>query len=483
MPTPPLYERVAAHLGEQIRRGVLRAGERMPSLRQLGRDQGVSVTTAVEVYAQLERQGLLEARPRSGYYIRAIPAPLPPRTTAPARLARTPQPVRQPELLCVPGELTHHARVPLHSATPAPALLPGAALRSALQQVLRRDPEAAVRYAAAEGVRDLRLRIAERYARVGVDVDPDEVVITAGAMEAISLALRVVTSPGDVVLLETPTYHGLLQAVAALGLRVLEVPTDAGGIDVACLEKQLARQPVRAAILVPNFNNPLGSLTGDFGKRAIVTACAAHGVTLIEDDLYAELAFSGERPAPLRRFDTRGEVITCGSYSKMLAPGLRVGWVLGGRWTQDLLRAKSFSTVATATLPQLAIADYLARHGLDRHLRRLRRALADNAQRSRDAILRHWPVGTCAGDPAGGLSLWVQLPQELDARRLYEAGLSRGIGSLPGDLFSLRGDHRHHLRLSYGVPWSDTVGDALRTLGTLASAAARRGGHSMHASN
>lgn len=470
----PLYERIAAHLGEQIRKGVLRAGERMPSLRQLGRDQGVSVTTAVEVYAQLERQGLLEARPRSGHYIRAMPA-RPPDAATPARLARMPQPVRQPGLLCVLDALGRDARVSLHAATPAPALLPGAALRSALQHVLRRDPDAAVRYAAAEGVRDLRLRIAERYAHVGVDVDPDEVVITAGAMEAISLALRVATSPGDVVLLETPTYHGLLQAVSAFGLRVLEVPTDAAtGIDVACLEKQLARQPVRAAILVPNFNNPLGSLTGDAGKRAIVAACAAHSVTVIEDDLYAELAFSGERPSPLRRFDMSGGVITCGSYSKMLAPGLRVGWVLGGRWAQELLQVKNFSTVATATLPQLAIADYLARYGLERHLRRLRRALADNAQRSRDAILRHWPDGTRVGDPVGGLSLWVQLPPEVEARRLHEVGLARGIGSLPGELFSLRGDHRHHLRLSHGVPWSPTVEDALRTLGKLAFEVARQ---------
>lgn len=466
MPASTLYERVATQLGEQIRRGVLRAGERMPSLRQLGRDQGVSVTTAVEVYARLERQGLLEARPRSGYYVKAQAAP-PPRAQA-SRLARTPQPVRQAGLLRVLDALARDARVPLHAATPAPSLLPGAGLRAALQRVLRRDPEAAVRYAAAEGVRDLRLRIAERYAHLGIDVDPDEVVVTAGAMEAISLALRVATAPGDVVLLETPTYHGLLQAVAALGLRVLEVPTDAGGIDVACLEKQLARQPVRAAVLVPNFNNPTGSLTDAPGKRAIVAACAAHGVTLIEDDLYAELAFSGERPPPLRRFDARGQVVTCGSYSKMLAPGLRVGWVLGGRWTEELQRAKGFSTVATATLPQLAIADYLARHGLDRHLRRLRRTLADNAQRSRDAIARHWPAGTCVGDPAGGLSLWVQLPPEVDVRRLHQAGLARGIGSLPGDLFSLRGDHRQHLRLSYGVPWSRMVEDALRTLGKLA---------------
>lgn len=471
--TSALYERIAASLGHQIRQGTLRAGERMPSLRQVGRDHGVSVSTAIEAYAHLERQGLLEARPRSGHYVRALPAP-PPSASAPARLDRTPQPVRQPGLLRVLDQTARDARVPLHSATPAPTLLPAAALRNALHRVLRREPDAAVRYAAAEGEHDLRRRIAARYAHAGVDVDPQEVVITAGAMEAISMALRVVTSPGDVVLLETPTYHGLLQAVAAFGLRVLEVPTHAGtGIDVACLHRQLARQPVRAAVLVPNFGNPQGSLTDDAGKRAIVAACAAHGATVIEDDLYAELAFSGERPSPMRRFDTGGHVVTCGSYSKMLAPGLRVGWVLGGRWAEDLLRVKSFSTVATATLPQLAIAEHLARHGLDRHLRRLQRALGDNAQRSRDAIIRHWPAGTRVGEPAGGLSLWVQLPPDVDGRALHEAGLARGIGSLPGELFSLRGDHRHHLRLGCGLPWSAQIESALRTLGRLASGLAR----------
>jgi DNA-binding transcriptional MocR family regulator len=468
----PLYDRLAGRIATQIRRGVLRAGERMPSLRQLARDQQVSMATAVEAYLQLERQGLVEARPRSGYYVRAA-APAPPREPA-ARLARTPQVLRNPGLLCVLDSLSRDLAVPLHAATPAPALLPGTALRSAMQQVLRRDPDASVRYAAAEGVRDLRERIAERYVRAGVDVDPDEVVVTAGAMEAISLALRVATQPGDVVLVETPTYHGVLQAVAALGLRVLEVPTHSGtGIDVDCLRRQLARQPVRAVVLVPNVHNPVGSITGDAAKRDIVAACAAHDVTVIEDDLYADLAFSGDRPMPLRHADTRGEVITCGSFSKTLAPGLRVGWALGGRWTAELLRAKSFSTVATATLPQLAIADYLGRHDLDRHLRRLRRTLATNAQRSRDAIARHWPQGTCVSDPGGGLSLWIRLPADVDGQALHEAALRRRIGTLPGHLFSARGAHAHHLRLSFGLPWSPAIEQALRTLGTLASDLAR----------
>lgn len=467
MTSPLLYERLAERLRGQIHRGVLRAGERLPSLRRLGHEQRVSLATAVEAYLQLEREGLVEARARSGYYVRA-PAAAAPRASAIAR-TRTPQPLRNPALSGVLDVLARRDLLPLHAATPAPALLPGTALAATLARALRRDPDTALNYAVPQGVAELRLRIARRYAQCGVDVDPEEIIITAGAMEAISLALRTLTRSGDVVLLETPTYYGVLQAVAALGLRVIEVPNQPGlGIDAARVAELLQRHAVRAAVLVPNFNNPTGSLTGDADKRALLAACAARGVVVIEDDLYGELAYSGERPAPLRRFDDHGQVITCSSFSKMLAPGLRIGWLLGSRWTAELLRAKYFSTVATATLPQLAIADYLGRHDLDRSLRRLRRALADNAQRYRDLIARTWPAGTRVSDPAGGLSLWLELPAPLQGQALFEAALARGIGTLPGHLFCSRGDYRQHLRLSCGLQWGPEVETALRTLGRLA---------------
>lgn len=469
MPAVLLYERLAERLRRQIRRGVLRAGERLPSLRRLGREQRVSLATAVEAYLQLEREGLIEARPRSGYYVRA-PATATPRSAV-ARLAtRTPQPLRNPALLGVLDVLGRTDVLALHAATPAPELLPAAALAASTARALRRDRDTALGYTGPQGIPELRRHIARRYAQHAVDVDPDEIVITAGAMEAISLALRTLTRPGDVVLLETPTYFGLLQAVAALGLRVIEVPNrPVLGIDAARLADLLERHPVRAAVLVPNFNNPLGSLTGDADKRALLAACAAHGVAVIEDDLFGELAWSGERPAPLRRFDAHGCVLTCGSFSKCLAPGLRVGWALGARWTAELLRAKCFSTVTTATLPQLAISEYLSRHDFDRALRRLRRDLATNAQRYREAIARHWPGGCCVCEPAGGMTLWVELPPQVEGQALFEAALARGIGTLPGHLFSLRGDYRHHLRLSCGLPWSAKVEQALRVVGALAA--------------
>lgn len=463
-----LYERLADRMRRQIQRGVLRAGERLPSLRRLGRDQRISLATAVEAYQQLEREGLIEARPRSGYYVRSAPMQAP-RSPRARHLSRAPMPVRNPALLGVLDVQSRRDLVPLHAATPAAAFLPTAALAASVTRAMRRDPGTALGYTVPQGLPELRERIAQRYGQCGVEIDPDEIVVTAGAMEAISLTLRTVTRPGDIVILETPTYHGLLQAVAAQGLRVLEVPNRPGlGIDAAQVRELLERHAVRAALLVPNFNNPLGSLTGEADKRAIVAACAAHGTVVIEDDLYGELAYSGERPSPLRRYDDGEHVVTCGSYSKILAPGLRVGWMIGGRRTQELLRTKSFSTVATATLPQMALIEHFARHDVERGLRRLRRALADNAQAYRQALLDHWPDGTCVAEPAGGMTLWIELPADIDGQALFEAALERGIGTLPGHLFSNRGDYSHHMRLSCGQPWDRKIETALRTVGELA---------------
>lgn len=463
-----LYESLAMRLREQIERGTLRAGERLPSIRQLAANHGISAATAVQACLQLEREGRVQARPRAGYFVRATAVASPAAPPAPRR--RTPGMVDHPALQRVLDTVARTDLLPLHTATPAPALLPAAHLAAALSRQVRRQRTAALDYAPPQGHAALRRQIAQRYAHCATSVTTDEVVITAGAMEAISLALRTLTMPGDVVLVETPTYHGILQAMAALRLKVLEVPNRSGqGIDIARLESLLQRTKVRAAVLVPNFNNPIGSLTPDSATRALLDSCARHGTVVIEDDIYGELDWSGQRPRPLRHFDTHANVITCGSFSKVLAPGLRVGWLLGGDWTDALVRAKYFSTVGSASLPQLALADYLAHHDLERHLRKLRRTLANNGQRLRDAIVRYWPHGTRVGDPAGGLSLWLQLPAGGSGQALFEAALTERIGTSPGHLYSSRGDYADHLRLSCGQPWSDILEAAMRRLGKLAA--------------
>lgn len=462
-----LYEQLAKQLRTQIAHGTLRAGERLPSIRQLAHSHGVSTATAVQACLQLEREGLAQARPRSGYFVRtaSAQAPLirPPRRRAPGTISN-------PMLQDVLDMLARSDLLPLHSANAAAELLPQSALTAALSHCLRRMPGTALDYAPPQGHLELRRQIAQRYAQLGVAIAPDEIIVTAGAMEALSLALRTLTAPGDVVLVETPTYHGILQAIAALRLKVLEVPNlPDRGIDVARLDQLLQQNQVRAAVLVPNFNNPLGSLTDDDAKQALLASCARHNTVVIEDDVYGELAWSGQRPSPLRRWDKYGIVITCSSFSKILSPGLRVGWVIGAEWTDALLRAKYFSTVGNASLPQLAVAHYLQRHDMERHLRRLRQALADNAQRLHEGIGRYWPQPTRASTPRGGLSLWLQLPPDIDVQALFEAALAEGIGTSPGMLFSGRGDYADCLRLSCGLPWSDKLDRAMRRLGQLAA--------------
>lgn len=465
-----LYKNLAQLLRLQIQQGGLRPGERLPSIRQLAASHRVSAATAVQACLQLEREGLAEARPRIGYFVRAASQGL--RSTVPP--PRAPALISNPALLDLLLVDDGAHVLPLHAARPAPSLLPDATIAAALSRSLRRQREPALGYAPPQGYAPLRGQIAQRYASMGVTVDADEIIITAGAMEAITLALRVLTRPGDIVLVETPTYQGILQTVATLGLQVLELPRlPSGGLDLALLETLLAAQAVRAAVMVPNFSNPLGLSLDDSAKQALLACCARHGTVLVEDDIYGDLAWDDSRPPPLRRWNDGGAVITCSSFSKTLSPGLRVGWMLGGAWTGELLRAKYFSTVGNAALPQLAISDYLARHDLERHLRKLRRALAGNASRMRDAIDRHWPAGTRMGEPRGGLSLWIQLPAGSDAAVFSRAALARGVGVMPGHVFSGNGDYRDHVRLSCGLPWDDRLDQALRCLGELA---ARQGG-------
>lgn len=460
------YEALAAQLRQQIDTGVLHPGARLPSIRTLAHNHGVSAATAVQACLQLEREGLALARPRSGYFVRALSPP--PHAPAPRR--RPPRAIDNPALQGLLDMLARRDLVPMHTAVPAPELLPGTALAAALARALRRQRTQSLDYAPPQGHPPLRRLIAQRYAQLATMVDPDEVIITAGATEAISLALRIVTQPGDVVLVETPTYHGILQTVAAQRLKVVELPhRPAGGLDLARLELLLDAHPVRAAVLIPNFHNPLGSVISDADKQALLSCCARHRTVVIEDDVYGELAWSGQRPASLRHFDRDGLVISCGSFSKTLAPGLRVGWLLGGDWTDALVRAKYYATGGNPAQPQLALTDYLQRHDQERHLRRLRRALADNASRLHAAISRHWPAQTRCSEPAGGLSLWLQLADGGDAGALFQAALAEGIGLSPGALFSSRGDYRDHLRLSCGLAWNPNLDTALRRLGQLAA--------------
>lgn len=467
------YEQLADDVAQAIREGLLRPGERLPSVRQTCQRRGLSPSTVFQAYGLLELRGLIEARPRSGFYVRAQrAAPRPqPRAAVPRSEATE---VEVSELAFDLLEAAQDAAVvPLGSAFPAAHLFPFDALARSGARAMRRIKPAEITSARIAGEPGLRQALRRRHALQGVALAEEELVITNGAMEALNLCLQAVTRPGDVVVVESPTFYAALQALERLRLRAVEVATDPReGVDLAALAELLDRQRVGACWFMPSFQNPLGALMPASRKQALVALLARRGVPLIEDDVYGELYAELRRPPPAKAFDREGLVLHCASFSKCLAPGYRVGWAAAGRYARTVQRLKMMSSLATAIEPQRAIADYLAQGGYDRHLRQLRAALAEERQRAHRLIERHFPAGTRVTRPAGGYFLWLELPPAVDALKLHQQAMAQGISTAPGVLFSADRRFTHHLRLNVGHPGDPRIGPALRTLGELACAAA-----------
>jgi DNA-binding transcriptional MocR family regulator len=434
----------------------------------MSRAAKVSVSTVVQAYVHLENIGLIEARPQSGFYVRPPSALRLPEPRPKITRSRRPVSVATEVLDTCREALARKDVVPLNGAFTSPTLYPTQRLNNLVREVLRDHPTNAGECLLPPGLEELRRQIAKRMALAGAPVDPSHVVITGGTMDAITLSLQVLCRPGETVLVESPTYFGLLQAIEHLSLRVVEVPNHPGlGIDVDAVRNIVRTTKLAAAVLMPNFNNPTGSLTPDDSKREIVETLTSLDVPIIEDDIYGDLHYGSSRPSSMRAFDDAGLVISCGSVSKTIALGYRIGWAVSSQFHADIARAKFFSSVASPTLQQFVLAKYYASGGYDRYLRRVRSTLASNSQQFIDAIARHFPSGTRVGRAAGGVVLWVELPGNVDGTELFRTALASRIGIAPGIVFSAKADYRNFIRLSCGLPWTTTLERALDKLGRL----------------
>jgi DNA-binding transcriptional MocR family regulator len=364
--------------------------------------------------------------------------------------------------------------VALNSAVAASASRLNGRLNSLTRAALREHPDLPNVHLTPPGQEGLRREVAKRMALTGLRVTADDVIVTNGTMEAIALSLGALCRRGDTVLVESPTYFGVLQVLEHLGLNIVEVPNDAeAGIDVQALEYVLAGTKVAAAVLQSSFNNPAGSATPDAAKRRIVQALASRGIPLVEDDIYGDLHFGRSRPFVAKKWDASGNVLLCGSFTKSVAPGFRIGWIAPGRYRRDVELLKFITSITTPELPQLAIAEFIDNGGYDHHLRKLRAAFVKQVEQMSEAVAEHFPAQCRVTQPAGGFVLWVELPPEVDSVRLFEAARAHGIAIAPGTMFTHTGRYRNFIRLNCGHPMTTKLELAVERLGELVKTGAR----------
>lgn len=465
------YEKLADDIAELIRTGVIAPGEKVPSVRHASRTYGVSPSTVFQAYYLLEDRGLIQARPRSGYIVcelaqRELHEP------AISTYASSSVDVDVSELVfSVLGSLKDPEMVAFGSAFPSPDLFPLARLSRSLASSVRNMKPHSVIADMTAGNPDLRRQIALRYMVSGMLLPMEELVITNGAMEALNLCLQSVTQPGDLVAIESPAFYATLQVLERLKLKAVEIPVHPReGIDLDSLADSLQRFPIKACWFMSSLQNPLGASMSDAKKKQLYALLKQHQVPMIEDDVYAELYFSAKPPKPVKSFDTDGLVMHCGSFSKCLAPGYRVGWVAAGRFAEQVSRLKLMTTISPSVPAQAALADYLQHGGYDRHLRRLRHALESQQRAMLASAARHFPRETRVSRPNGGYFLWFEFPERVDSLQLFQHALAQGISLAPGPIFSANRHYRNCARLNYGTPWDERCEQAMATLGRLLAA-------------
>ncbi|WP_436486659.1 PLP-dependent aminotransferase family protein [Chitinophaga sp. ARDCPP14] len=463
-----LYTEITNGIAGQIRSGVLRAGDRLPSVRILCRQHSISMNTAKRVFLELEAQSLIESKPQSGYFVSRLPylkLPLPE--------VSKPSPTRnnkEPEELIrkVYENMGRDDLMPFSIGVPSGSLLPLAKLNKEIVKATRELEGCGTAYEPLQGNAALRRMIAIRSLAWGGNLHENDLVTASGGMNALSFCMMALAKPGDTIAMESPCYSGILQLARSIGLKVLELPTHpTTGIEIAALKKVISK--INLCLLVPNFNTPLGSCMPDEHKKEVVSLLARHRIPLIEDDIYGDLYFGSQRPKCCKSFDEEGMVLYCSAVSKTLAPGYRVGWIAPGRYKEQILKLKLVHAISSSAVTHEAVAGFLKSGRYENHLRRLRQTLQGNYQHYVNTIAEYFPEGTKTSRPQGGLTLWVEFNKKINTAELYDSAIKRKISIAPGRIFTLQDQFENCMRLSIGLPWSEEVRNKLKLLGKLAA--------------
>lgn len=463
------YQKVEQTVLGLVETGALAAGEKLPSLRAMAGRMDLSISTVSQAYMELEAKGIIESRSRSGFYVRESFRKLKPPSRGEVPLE--PKSVgRNKLILTVLETVGNKELLPYGVICPSDELLPTKELGRIMARLTRERPEEYLRYETIEGSMELRRQLAFRSMDAGFTAGPEEYLVTAGCLEALYISLRVLTRPGDTVLVQSPTYYCFLQLLESIGLRAVEIPScPDGGIDPADVDRAVSRFQVAACIFSPNFNNPDGSLTPDGAKKEIVELLQKRDIPLVEDDIASDLYFGSRRPGTFKSYDKKGMVILCSSFSKTAAPGYRLGWMMPGRYWDKAMEIKATTSVATASPGQMVMSEFLGSGRYERHLKKLRHAVEKQNRTLHAHVGEYFPVGTRATNPEGGSVLWVEMPSSVDSVEYFYRARAEGIGVVPGAIFTTWDGYSNNIRLSTGGVWNAEMKRGLQRLGAIAA--------------
>jgi DNA-binding transcriptional MocR family regulator len=473
-----LYESVAKSLEAAITEGVFKVGDRLPSIRQVCQKYEVNASTAVRAYEELEQRDLVEPRERSGYFVKH------------KTLINNILPViNKQDLTVYDIDVVHILKklnqaksnkniVALSASVPDSHLIPQKKIARIIRQITAQELEKSLMYDSMAGLTELRQEIAKHYSSSIPNLNSDGITITNGCLEAINLCLRATVQQGDTIAVTLPCYFGILRALQAFGLKVVEIPRNIGGndmknlpntegFDVLQLEKLISEKNIKAILCLANFNNPDGLSISDENKKQMAAMAARLKIPIIEDDIYTDLHFSEHRPLSIKAYDKAGWVVLCSSFSKILAPGLRVGWVVGGRFHEKLENLKFTSNYSVPIFNQLIVKHLMHNNGLERHLKTMRRVLIKQYYLYRNCIEKNFPDGMPMSNPQGGFVLWLELPKTIEVLKLYNKALESGVAFSIGQLFSPSKAYSNCIRISFSKAWNLETENAIKKLGSL----------------
>jgi 2-aminoadipate transaminase len=472
----PIYLQIKESVRSLIAQGTLRAGERLPSTRQLAGKLGINRMTVEAAFSQLEADGLTSSHVGRGTFVNRTPSTVPSqppvgqsdeesvaRLWAPLFVDNRPAPMSLPTMTSKSGPET----ITFVAAAPGPDLFPAIEFRRCADFVLKRRIVEISSLGSSDGLPSLKSYLVRWFAQNGMAATEDDIVVTTGCQQSMDLIRKVLIGPGDSLAMENPTYPGAVAALAPSAAERLQLPVQDGTPDLRMLTSLISRNRCKLIYSVPNFHNPTGR-TMPFEARQQLTAVASqYRVPIIEDDVFGELRYAGAVLPTLRSL-APDLVIYIGSFSKMLTPAIRLGWIVAPRPViRQINMVKQSTDLHTGSLIQATMDEFCRRDLMNRHMKKVRRIFVKRRDAMAEALRKYFPADARFDVPDGGLSMWVSLPHDCNVSELLRAAGDKGVQFLPGSAFYFRSPLNNSLRLSFAAEPEERIQEGIRILGSL----------------